>query len=93
MKLLKEIDSDLEMLSIRVDNNRQRMFIILLMISMNLVEVLLTVGIFFSLAYHDVNINISICIFLFNGFVANFVVVNQFLTWVCGICDRCKIVK
>lgn len=89
IKLLREVDYDLESLGFRFNYMRQRRFVILLIITINMTELMLSILCYcFQVAIFEVNASFDVFLFLSWGLKLNLAVISMFLTSVCGIRER-----
>lgn len=90
LELINEIDKDLEELGSQFDYGKQRVFVVNLMLSMNLVQVFMSLTVYASTVYHDMDVYWTVFFFTSFGFISNMTLVNQFLTSVYGVNLRYK---
>lgn len=93
LELIHEIDGDLVELGFQFDYKRQRQFVVKLILSLNLVEVGMTLIVYGSTEYYNIGIGWDVFIFTSFGFISNMTLINQFLTSVYGVNLRYKAIN
>lgn len=94
MKLLREVDRDLESLGFRFNYMRQRRIVILLIITINITELMLSILCHcMQIAIFEVSASFDVFIFLSWGLKLNLAVISMFLTSACGVRERQKAIN
>lgn len=93
MQLIYDVDNDLESLGFRFNYVQQRKIVTLILIALNLVHVLLTFACYLSAEYYGLRIDIKVFFFASWSFLANYIIVTQFMTSACVVRERHKAVN
>lgn len=93
LQLIYDIDNDLESLGFHFNYVQQRRVVNLILIALNLVHMLLTFACYLSAEYYGLRVDIKVFLFASWGFLANYILVSQFLTSVCLLRERYKAVN
>jgi 7tm Chemosensory receptor len=89
MKLLHDFDEELAAkFDVRLDFRAHRRFIVDLMLAMSLSQFVLALLTYSTSWYYQMDVNINLFLFSSYGFIANCILVNQFITSVSGIRSR-----
>lgn len=88
LKLLHEIDGDLEVLGNIFDYRQHRNFSLKLLVAINLLPLLLSYLTYVSQDFYGLGLGLNIFLFTTWGFSVNFTLVNQFIAAICGIKAR-----
>lgn len=93
LKLLQEIDDDLETLNIRVDHRNEKRFTWKLITSINLFHLTLMFFMFLLRNHLKVQIGANVLVFSSHGFIVNLFLVSQFITFVRIVKTRLRCIK
>lgn len=93
IKLINEIDTDLEQLNFKFDFEQQRNIVIKLMFCVNVVQSFLALITYYAQKYYEMGIGWNVFIFVSWGFFVNLVMMTQFITSVCSVRERFKAVN
>lgn len=93
IKLLRTVDDGLENFGFRFNYLRQRRFVILLIIAINMTELMLSILCHYLQISFEIKVSFDVFIFLSWGLKINLAVITMFLTLVCGIRERQKAIN
>lgn len=93
LDLIHQIDDDLERLGFKFDYQKERKFVMKLILCMNLVEISITLLVYLSSLIEDMEVSWNVFLFTSFGFISNMVLINQFITSVIGVNQRYKAVN
>lgn len=88
MKLIHDVDDDFDMLGVKFNYRKQRNLIFKLIFGINFMNLALCFAFVSFQKFKFKNIDVNSCILTSWGFMANFVVVNQFVTAICAVRQR-----
>lgn len=93
LQLIYDVDNDLESLGFRFNYVQQRKIVNVILIVLNLVHVLLTLACYLSAEHYGLRVDIKVFFFASWGFLANYILVSQFMASVCVVRERYKAVN